>query len=645
MEHSTPQIYTEFLPISRADMEARGWEQLDFVVVGGDAYVDHPSFGTAIISRLLEAEGYKVGVLAQPRYTDCEDFKRFGKPKYGFFIGGGNVDSMVSHYSVAKIPRAEDEYSPGGKAGARPDRSATVYTKLAKQAYPDLPVILGGLEASLRRFAHYDYWLDTVLPSIAEDSGADLISFGMGEHQTVEIARCLAAGEPVETITDVNGTCYLTDFDHLPQRYVECAGFKKVASDKTAYAKACRIQMDNQDVVSGQIIVQKQSEKYLVQNIPAKPLVRGELDKVYALPYTRRYHPIYESMGGVPAIREVQFSIIQNRGCFGGCNFCAIQLHQGRRVTSRSADSIVEEAERMTHEPDFKGYIHDVGGPTANFRFPSCREQMLRGMCTGGKHCLAPTTCSHMIVDHSDYLKILRRVRELPGVKKVFIRSGIRFDYLMADPDDTFFKELVEYHVSGQLKVAPEHVADPVLKRMGKPENSVYRQFVKEYKQMNERLGMKQYLVPYLMSSHPGSTLKEAIELAEYLRDLGYMPEQVQDFYPTPSTISTCMYYTGLDPRTMEPVYVPVNPHEKAMQRALIQYRNPKNYELVEEALRRAGRTDLIGYDKKCLIRPRGGKNEIQKGGSPKTGKPQVVSRPKASRPKKTIRNVHKKKG
>ena len=605
MEHSTPQIYTEFLPISRADMEARGWEQLDFVVVGGDAYVDHPSFGTAIISRLLEAEGYKVGVLAQPRYTDCEDFKRCGKPKYGFFIGGGNVDSMVSHYSVAKIPRAEDEYSPGGKAGARPDRSATVYTKLAKQAYPDLPVILGGLEASLRRFAHYDYCLDTVLPSIAEDSGADLISFGMGEHQTVEIARRLAAGEPVETITDVNGTCYLTDFDHLPQRYVECAGFKKVASDKTAYAKACRIQMDNQDVVSGQIIVQKQSEKYLVQNIPAKPLVRGELDKVYALPYTRRYHPIYESMGGVPAIREVQFSIIQNRGCFGGCNFCAIQLHQGRRVTSRSADSIVEEAERMTHEPDFKGYIHDVGGPTANFRFPSCREQMLRGMCNGGKHCLAPTTCSHMIVDHSDYLKILRRVRELPGVKKVFIRSGIRFDYLMADPDDTFFKELVEYHVSGQLKVAPEHVSDDVLTLMGKPENSVYQEFVKKYNKMNQKIHKDQYLVPYLMSSHPGSRMKDAVELAEHIRDLGYMPEQVQDFYPTPSTISTCMYYTGVDPRTMQPVYVPKNPHEKAMQRALIQYRNPKNYDLVMEALRIADRMDLVGFDEKCLIRPR----------------------------------------
>ena len=603
MDNSSP-IYTEFLPISRADMEARGWDQLDFVVVGGDAYVDHPSFGTAIISRLLEAEGYKVGVLAQPRYTDCEDFKRFGKPKYGFFIGGGNVDSMVSHYSVAKIPRAEDEYSPGGKAGARPDRSATVYTKLAKQAYPDLPVILGGLEASLRRFAHYDYWLDTVLPSIAEDSGADLISFGMGEHQTVEIARRLAAGEPVETITDVNGTCYLTDFDHLPQRYVECAGFKKVASDKTAYAKACRIQMDNQDVVSGQIIVQKQSEKYLVQNIPAKPLVRWELDKVYALPYTRRYHPIYEAMGGVPAIREVQFSIIQNRGCFGGCNFCAIQLHQGRRVTSRSADSIVAEAERMTHEPDFKGYIHDIGGPTANFRFPSCREQMLRGMCNGGKHCLAPTTCSHMIVDHSDYLKILRRVRELPGVKKVFIRSGIRFDYLMADPSDTFFKELVRYHISGQLKVAPEHVSDQVLRVMGKPPHAVYQQFVEKYKKINEQDGMKQYVVPYLMSSHPGCTMQEAVKLAEYLRDTNHEPEQVQDFYPTPSTLSTVMYYTGLDPRTMEPVYVPKNPHEKAMQRALMQYRRPQNYFLVREALQKAGRTDLIGFTPKCLIRP-----------------------------------------
>ena len=608
MDNSSPKIYTEFLPISRADMEARGWDQLDFVVVGGDAYVDHPSFGTAIISRLLEAEGYKVGVLAQPRYTDCEDFKRFGKPKYGFFIGGGNVDSMVSHYSVAKIPRAEDEYSPGGKGGARPDRSATVYTKLAKEAYPDLPVILGGLEASLRRFAHYDYWLDTVLPSIAESSGADIISFGMGEHQTVEIARRLAAGEPVEQITDVDGTCYLTDFDHLPERYVECAGFKKVASDKTAYAKACRIQMDNQDVVSGQIIVQKQSEKYLVQNIPAKPLVRWELDKVYALPYTRRYHPIYEAMGGVPAIREVQFSIIQNRGCFGGCNFCAIQLHQGRRVTSRSADSIVDEAERMTHEPDFKGYIHDVGGPTANFRFPSCREQMLRGMCNGGKHCLAPTTCSHMIVDHSDYLKILRRVRELPGVKKVFIRSGIRFDYLMADPDDTFFKELVEYHVSGQLKVAPEHCAPNTLAYMGKPPIETFNKFKDKFYELSKKAGKKQYLVPYLMSSHPGSTLKDAVYLAEYLYKNHMRPEQVQDFYPTPGTVSTCMFYTGLDPYTLKPVFVEKTPEGKALQRALLQYYEPRNAEKVVKALRMTHREDLIP-----LLVPAEGRRAVQR--------------------------------
>ena len=530
MEHSTSQTYTEFLPISRADMEARGWDQLDFVVVGGDAYVDHPSFGTAIISRLLEAEGYKIGVLAQPRYTDCEDFKRFGKPKYGFFIGGGNVDSMVSHYSVAKIPRAEDEYSPGGIGGARPDRSATVYTKLAKEAYPDLPVILGGLEASLRRFAHYDYWLDTVLPSIAEDSGADLISFGMGEHQTVAIA------------------------------------------------KACRIQMDNQDVVSGQIIVQKQSEKYLVQNIPAKPLVRWELDKVYALPYTRRYHPIYEAMGGVPAIREVQFSIIQNRGCFGGCNFCAIQLHQGRRV------------------------------PTANFRFPSCREQMLRGMCSGGKHCLAPTTCSHMIVDHSDYLKILRRVRELPGVKRVFIRSGIRFDYLMADPDDTFFKELVEYHVSGQLKVAPEHCAPNTLAYMGKPPIQTFNKFKDKFYELSKKAGKKQYLVPYLMSSHPGSTLNDAVYLAEYLYKNHMRPEQVQDFYPTPGTVSTCMFYTGLDPYTLKPVFVEKTAEGKALQRALLQYYEPRNAEKVIKALKMTHREDLIP-----LLVPAEGRRAVQR--------------------------------
>ena len=594
MEHSTPQIYTEFLPISRADMEARGWEQLDFVVVGGDAYVDHPSFGTAIISRLLEAEGYKVGVLAQPRYTDCEDFKRFGKPKYGFFIGGGNVDSMVSHYSVAKIPRAEDEYSPGGKAGARPDRSATVYTKLAKQAYPDLPVILGGLEASLRRFAHYDYWLDTVLPSIAEDSGADLISFGMGEHQTVEIARRLAAGEPVETITDVNGTCYLTDFDHLPQRYVECAGFKKVASDKTAYAKACRIQMDQQDSVTGQPVVQKQRERYLVQNPPAKPLNRLELDKVFDLPFTRRSHPSYDAVGGVPGLEEVEFSIMQNRGCYGGCNFCAIALHQGRRVTSRSADSIVEEGERIAASPGFKGYIHDVGGPTANFRVISCKEQMTRGMCQGGKKCLAPSPCPHLIVDHSDYLSILRRLRAIPGVKKVFIRSGIRYDYLILDKDETFFKELVKYHISGQLKVAQEHCAPNTLAYMGKPPIEVFDKFKARFYELTKQAGKKQYLVPYLMSSHPGSTLKDAVILAEYLHKNRMKPEQVQDFYPTPGTVSTCMFYTGLDPYTLKPVFVEKTAEGKAMQRALLQYYEPKNAARVIKALKLTHREDLI---------------------------------------------------
>ena len=637
MDNSSPKIYTEFLPISRADMEARGWDQLDFVVVGGDAYVDHPSFGTAIISRLLEAEGYKVGVLAQPRYTDCEDFKRFGKPKYGFFIGGGNVDSMVSHYSVAKIPRAEDEYSPGGKGGARPDRSATVYTKLAKEAYPDLPVILGGLEASLRRFAHYDYWMDTVLPSIAESSGADIISFGMGEHQTVEIARRLAAGEPVEQITDVDGTCYLTDFDHLPERYVECAGFKKVASDKTAYAKACRIQMDNQDVVSGQIIVQKQSEKYLVQNIPAKPLVRWELDKVYALPYTRRYHPIYEAMGGVPAIREVQFSIIQNRGCFGGCNFCAIQLHQGRRVTSRSADSIVEEAERMTHEPDFKGYIHDVGGPTANFRRPACKKQMKAGMCRG-RACLAPTPCPNLDADHTDYLMLLRKIRQVPGVKKVFIRSGIRFDYMLQDKSGEFFAELVKYHVSGQLKVAPEHCVSGVLDYMGKPHIEVYEKFKGKYERLNQKYGKEQYLVPYLMSSHPGCTLDDAVRLAEWINRTGRQPEQVQDFYPTPGTLSTCMYYTGIDPRTMQPVYVPRDPHEKAMQRALMQWKRPEKRPLVREALHRTHREDLIGYGKGCLLRPNGpARPGDQPSGRGKPAPAKGKAQPTRSRPAKKV--------
>lgn len=583
-----------FLPINYSDMRARGWDQPDFVLVTGDAYVDHPSFGPAIIGRVLEAEGYRVCVISQPDFRTCESFRVFGRPKYAFFIGGGNVDSMVAHYSVAKIRRKVDEYTPGGKAGKRPDRSAVVYTRLAKEAYPDVPVILGGLEASLRRFAHYDYWLDTVLPSICESSGADLVSFGMGEHQTREIARRLVEGEDCASITNVPGTCYLTDFEHLPPKYIECAGFSRVSSDKAAYARACRIQMDNQDPVTGQILVQKQNEKYLVQNPPSMPLNRRELDEVYALPYTRRYHPSYEAVGGVPAIEEVEFSIIQNRGCYGGCNFCAITLHQGRRVTSRSADSIVAEGQRMVKEPNFKGYIHDVGGPTANFRFPSCKEQITKGMCQGGKKCLAPSPCPKLIVDHSEYLSILRRLRAIRGVKKVFIRSGIRYDYLIRDPDETFFRELVQHHVSGQLKVAPEHCAPGTLAAMGKPPIEVYNKFSKRFYELTKEAGKKQYLVPYLMSSHPGSTLKDAVILAEYLYKNHIRPEQVQDFYPTPGTVSTCMYYTGLDPYTLKPVFVEKTPEGKALQRALLQYYEPRNASKVVEALRKVHREDLI---------------------------------------------------
>lgn len=588
------ETYQEFLPLCRADALARGWQEVDFVIVTGDAYVDHPSFGAAIISRLLESKGYRVGILSQPDFTTCSSMQEYGRPRYGFFIGGGNVDSMVAHYSVAKIRRDMDEYTPGGVAGKRPDRSAVVYTQLAKQAYPDLPVILGGLEASLRRFAHYDYWLDAVLPSIMESSGADLVSFGMSEHQTVEVARRLAAGESIATITDVAGTCYLSDFTHLPASYAECASFAKVSADKTAYARACRIQMDQQDVVMGKPVVQKQSEQYLVQNVPAVPLTRRELDAVYALPFTRRYHPSYEAQGGVPAIEEVEFSIIHNRGCFGGCNFCAITLHQGRRVTSRSADSVVEEAKRITQADHFKGYIHDVGGPTANFRLPSCKEQMKKGMCAGGKHCLAPAACSKMIVDHSEYLAILRRMRALPGVKKVFIRSGIRYDYLIKDPDESFFKELVQHHVSGQLKVAPEHCAPQTLAYMGKPPIEVYNKFSKRFYELTKQAGKKQYLVPYLMSSHPGSTLRDAVILAEYLYKNNIRPEQVQDFYPTPGTVSTCMFYTGLDPYTLKPVHVAKTSEEKAMQRALLQYYNPKNAARVRKALQLVHREDLI---------------------------------------------------
>ena len=635
----------DYLPISRRDMSLRGWKQCDFVYVCGDAYVDHPSFGHAIISRLLESRGFKVGIIAQPDWKDAKSITVLGEPRLGFLVSAGNMDSMVNHYSVSKKRRSQDSFTPGGVMGKRPDYATVVYCNLIRSVYKKKPIIIGGIEASLRRLAHYDYWSNKLKHSILIDSQADLLSYGMGERSMVEIAEALDSGMDVKDITFVDGTVYKTgslehvyDALHLPD-------YDALAADKREYAKSFYIQYSNTDPFSGKRLTEKYKDNlYVVQNPPAKPLSQMEMDDIYALPYMRSYHPSYEEAGGVPAIREVKFSLISNRGCFGGCSFCALTFHQGRIIQARSHESIVEEAKLLTKDPEFKGYIHDVGGPTANFRFPACEKQLTRGACPD-RQCLFPKPCKNLRADHQDYIDLLRKLRDLPKVKKVFIRSGIRFDYLLADKNRYFLKELCKYHVSGQLKVAPEHVSDNVLTRMGKPENSVYRQFVKEYKQMNERLGMKQYLVPYLMSSHPGSTLKEAIELAEYLRDLGYMPEQVQDFYPTPSTISTCMYYTGLDPRTMEPVYVPVNPHEKAMQRALIQYRNPKNYELVEEALRRAGRTDLIGYDKKCLIRPRGGEKEIKKGGSPKTGKLQDVSRGKSSRPKKTIRNVHKKKG
>ena len=653
----------DYLPISREDMEKRGWDQCDFVYVSGDAYVDHPSFGSAIISRLLESRGYRVGIIAQPDWKDPESIAVLGRPRLGFLVSGGNMDSMVNHYSVSKKRRSQDAYTPGGVMGKRPDYATVVYGNLIRRTYPDVPVIIGGIEASLRRLGHYDYWSNKVKRSILLDSQADLISYGMGEHSIVEIADALNAGIDVKDITFIDGTVFKAKtLDNVYDCQV-LPSFEEIRRDKRRYAESFYIQYSNTDPFSGKRLAEPYERGYVVQNPPSKPLTTKEMDEVYALPYMRNYHPSYEEAGGIPAIREVKFSLISNRGCFGACSFCALTFHQGRIIQVRSHESLVEEAKLLTEEPDFKGYIHDVGGPTANFRFPACEKQMTKGACPH-KQCLYPKPCKNLNADHTDYLILLKKLRELPKVKKVFIRSGIRFDYLLADRSRQFLRELCQYHVSGQLKVAPEHVADAVLSRMGKPENRVYRQFVDEYNRMNEKLGLKQYLVPYLMSSHPGSTLKEAVELAEYLRDLGYMPEQVQDFYPTPSTISTCMYYTGLDPRTMEEVYVPTNPHEKAMQRALIQYRNPKNYDLVREALYRAGRTDLIGYDRKCLIRPRkpAEQGENGRGGgvrrgesgrntsgsrfrtqSSRDGAGQTRQGAGGRQKKKTIRNVHKK--
>lgn len=594
----------DYLPISREDMEKRNWEQCDFVYVTGDAYVDHPSFGHAIISRILESHGYKVGIIAQPDWKNADSVRILGEPRLGYLVSAGNMDSMVNHYSVSKKRRAKDSYTPGGEMGKRPDYATVVYCNLIR-SISKKPIIIGGIEASLRRLAHYDYWSGKMKRSILLDSQADLLSYGMGERSIVEIADALNSGIDIRDITFIDGTVYRAESLASVYDEVMLPSYRELTADKKEYAKSFYTQYCNTDAFSGRRLVEPYGEHlYVVQNPAARPLSEEEMDDVYALPYMRNYHPSYEAAGGIPAITEVKFSLISNRGCFGGCSFCALTFHQGRIVQTRSHESIVNEAELLTKEPDFKGYIHDVGGPTANFRHPSCEKQMKAGVCPE-KQCLFPKPCRNLNADHSDYISLLKKLREIPKVKKVFIRSGIRFDYLLADPGHAFLKELCEYHVSGQLKVAPEHISDNVLKRMGKPENSVYRRFMKEYEKMNEKLGKKQYLVPYLMSSHPGSTLTEAVELAEYLRDLGYMPEQVQDFYPTPSTLSTCMYYTGYDPRTMEKVYVPTNPHEKAMQRALIQYRNPKNYELVAEALKAAGRTDLIGFDKKCLIRPR----------------------------------------
>ena len=590
-----------FLPISQKDMQQRGWEQVDFVYITGDAYVDHPSFGAAIITRVLEAKGFKVAVLSQPDWHSTADFVRFKKPRLGFLITSGNIDSMVAHYTVAKKKRSADAYTAGGKTGKRPDRAVCVYSNMVKSIYPDVPVIIGGLEASLRRFAHYDYWDDEIKPSILIESNADLLIFGMGENQIIEIAQRLENGEDISGMHDIKGTSYSVDVQQTPYIGVECPSFDNVKATKTEYAKASRIQQDEQDHIRGRAIKQKHGKKMVVQNVPMPPLTTEELDWVYSLPYARAYHPIYEKDGGVPGIQEVEFSITHNRGCFGACNFCSIAFHQGRYVTTRSKESIVEEAKKLTQMPNFKGYIHDIGGPTANFRKPSCEFQKEHGLCKG-KKCLAPQPCKNLEADHSEYLDILRSVRSLDNIKKVFIRSGIRYDYLLADRDDTFFRELVRHHVSGQLKVAPEHCSAAVLDKMGKPHIEAYIEFSKRYFKYTGEINKEQYLVPYLMSSHPGSTLDDAIELALFLKKKHIRPEQVQDFYPTPGTISTTMYYTGLDPYTMQEVYCAKNPHDKALQRALLQYFNPKNRALVEEALKKAKRFDLIGNSEKCLI-------------------------------------------
>ena len=591
-----------FLPICRQDMIDRGWEQCDFVYVIGDAYVDHHSFGHAIISRILESHGYTVGIISQPDWKDPKSIDIYGRPRLGFLVSGGNMDSMVNHYSVTKHRRKTDAFTPGGEMGKRPDYATIVYCNLIRRTYKNVPILIGGIEASLRRLSHYDYWSESMKRSILLDSQADILMYGMGEKSIVELADALNSGMEAKDITWIDGTVYKTSQldESLPT--IVLPSYDELKENKRKYAESFKIQYNNCDPFTAKRLAEPFGDKFVVQNPPQKPLTTEEMDAVYELPYERTWHPSYAKKGGVPAIEEVKFSLVSNRGCFGACSFCALTFHQGRIIQTRSHESIIAEAEKIVKDKDFKGYIHDVGGPTANFRAPACEKQLTKGAC-GGRQCLYPTPCKNMKADHSDYVALLRKLRKIEGVKKVFVRSGIRFDYLMADKKDTFFKELVQYHISGQLKVAPEHVSDAVLSRMGKPKNAVYNQFVEKYYALNKQYGMNQFLVPYLMSSHPGSTMKEAVELAEYIRDMGYNPEQVQDFYPTPSTLSTVMYYTGLDPRTMEKVYVPTDPHEKAMQRALIQYRNPKNYYLVREALIAAHREDLIGSGPKCLIR------------------------------------------
>ncbi|MFD3155834.1 YgiQ family radical SAM protein [Haloimpatiens sp. FM7330] len=605
------KVNNKFLPISKEDLKQEKIDQLDFIIVTGDAYVDHPSFGTAIIGRVLENEGFKVGIIAQPNWNTIDDFKKLGRPKYGFLINSGNIDSMVNHYTAAKKKRHSDLYSPGGKSGYRPDRAVIVYCNKVREAYKDVPIIIGGVEASLRRFAHYDYWSDKVRRSILLDSKANLLIYGMGEKAVTEIGNLFRYGMKIDKMTNIRGTLYATNSIDNITDFVECPSFEEVCENKKSYGKSYKIQYFEQDAINGKTIIQKHANRYIVQNPPQTPLTQNEMDIVYDLPYARNYHPIYEKDGGIPAIKEVKFSITSHRGCFGSCSFCAITFHQGRVIQNRSQDSILNETKLLTKLDDFKGYIHDVGGPTANFRHKACKKQENHGVCKN-RLCLFPKPCKNLIVDHSEYLNLLRKMRKIPGVKKVFIRSGIRYDYLIYDKNPEFFQELCKYHISGQLKVAPEHVTDKVLMQMGKPTREVYDRFVNKYYEINKKFDKKQFLVPYLISSHPGSDLKAAIEVAEYIRDMGHIPEQVQDFYPTPGTLSTTMYYTGINPLTNEKVYVPKKQHEKNMQRALLQYSKPENYKLVKEALLAEHREDLIGYDKKCLIPAHFQKNKQQ---------------------------------